>query len=250
MSVVQNKEIERSRVARRSRSGNVLFLILIAVALFAALSYAVTQSTRSGGGDASRETSLVNSAQITQYPAGIKTAITRMIISSSVSPYEMTFDDPSLFTANLTTPALQSTNVFYPTGGGATYAQAPADVMASGTPGTWVFNTENEIENIGQTNGGPGATDITADTIAFLPGVSLAICQRIHDQLGLSTTIPTETNIDFATDQTTAIGAASDRIFTGGGTGTIGDGNILSGQPQGCFDDNGTYVYYHVLIER
>lgn len=233
---------------RESERGNVLFLILIAVALFAALSYAVTQSTRSGGGDASSETSLVNSAQITQYPASIKTAITRMIVSNSTSPYALSFDDPSLFTANLTTPALQSENVFHPSGGGATYTEAPSSVMRdTTTPGVWVFNTENEIENIGQ-SGGPN--DTTADTIAFLPDVSTAICQKIHQKLGLSTTLPPETNINVALVQTTAVGTATDRIFTAGGTGVIGDGNILSGQPQGCFTQGGQNVYYHVLVER
>ena len=68
---------------RDSERGNVLFLILIAVALFAALSYAVTQSSRSGGGDAGKETNLVNSAQLTQYPAGIRTAIVRMIVGGT-----------------------------------------------------------------------------------------------------------------------------------------------------------------------
>ena len=73
--------------------GNVLFLILIAVALFAALSYAVTQSSRSGGGDATDETNAVNAASITQYPTGVRTAILRMTIDGTdVTTIE--FNDP------------------------------------------------------------------------------------------------------------------------------------------------------------
>lgn len=58
--------------------GNVLFLILIAVALFAALSYAVTSSSRGGGTDVSKEKSRALAAQILQHGIAVRTAVLRM----------------------------------------------------------------------------------------------------------------------------------------------------------------------------
>lgn len=229
---------------RHTERGNVLFLILIAVALFAALSYAVTQSTRSGGGDAGRETSLVNSAAITQYPASIKTSIVRMIVSNGVTVDNLTFDDPSLFTANLTTPALQAANVFHPSGGGANYSQAPNAVMANNLPGTWVFNAQNRVWNIGTDTTSTAGVDI----VAILPSVTQAICERIHSQLGLGA-VPTLSNVILNTPKLST--AAAITYTATAIIGNSGGASVLNGQPQGCFQQPAnTYNYYHVLVER
>ena len=225
---------------RRSERGNVLFLILIAVALFAALSYAVTQSTRSGGGDASKETNLVNAAGITQYPASIKTAITRMIVSNSTDPDSLLFNKPSTF-GSFTTTYPATNGVFHPTGGGATYVDAPSSVMQNNLAGTWYFNGENQVTNIG-TSGTLSTT--TADVIAFLPGVKKAVCDSLHSKLGIAQTYATLTGINLNSD----MDVADPNIDATGGTITS---TQLDGQPQGCFQQPaGTYNYYHVVVER
>lgn len=112
------------------QSGNVLFLILIAVALFAALSYAVTQST-SGGGDARKESNSIIIGQISQYVASIDAAITKIKILNGCDNLEISFErspfDGSSSYFNPNSPSNFKCHVFHPSGGGAFHSEtAPA----------------------------------------------------------------------------------------------------------------------------
>ncbi len=228
---------------RFNEEGNVLFLILIAVALFAALSYAVTSSTRSSGGNPSSETNLISSAQITQYPASVSTAIFRAIVSGTAVS-EIRFNRPAEF-ANLDSVSI---GVFHPSGGGATYNPAPADIMVSGSAGQWVFNGGLEVPDIGLA--GAGGNDI----IAYLIGVKQAICSKINEEYGLGTTIPV-LNADRSALYATRMydDGSSDYVLPTGDQPDIDDGSgSFDGQPFGCFQNAGAgdYVYYHVVVER
>lgn len=240
---------------RENERGNVLFLILIAVALFAALSYAVTSSSRSGGNDANDETNLVSSSTITQYPAGVRTAIIRMQISNNVDVTELEFNGPTDFATCETIGGTLGANcVFHPDGGSATHVPGSADVMVSGNQTDWVFSSMNEINNVGRTVGAGAAAANSAEVIAFLSGIRLGICQRINDELGIAG-IPTETGIDFtgANAMVNADGSTPPGIGADGDDPTIGEGAAaaLDGQAFGCFQQPaGTYVYYHALIEQ
>ncbi|MBI1300866.1 MAG: hypothetical protein GC137_04315 [Alphaproteobacteria bacterium] len=230
---------------KKREDGNVLFLILIAVALFAALSYAVTSSTRTGGGDASSETNLINSAQITQYPAAVSTAIVRMIISGT-SISEMRFNSPSEF-SDLDSNGI---GVFHPQGGAANFISSPASVMNDNALGEWVFNAELEVPDIGVA--GAGGNEV----IAFLEGIKESICSKINEEYGLGSSIPV-LSADLSTEYRTRMfdDGSSDYVFPTGDVPDIDDGsNTFDGQPFGCFQNNGgganDYVYYHVVVER
>lgn len=243
--------------SRKGEQGNVLFLILIAVALFAALSYAVTQSTRSGGGDASSEKSLVSSAALTQYPASLKTSILRMTVSNGIDMNNLNFEKPGTTDYTALVPAATETGataqtararnaIFHPDGGGATYTNPAKDVAPANTLG-WIFNANNEVQDIGTSTpvAGTTVTANTADIMAILPDVSKGICDKVHEQLGIDKVYPT------IALELTPMDTSTPGIF---GTST-GNAKIksteLNGQPQGCvLLSANRYAYYHVLIER
>lgn len=251
LDYVGNKEKDMSiqRYERQGENGNVLFLILIAVALFAALSYAVTQSTRSGSGTADKEKALLSSASMTQYPTAMRTAIIRMVLGGT-DVSDMEFNSPANFGAvsDLTEA------VFHPTGGGAVYQQAPADLMSGSSQGTWFFNANWDIVQIGID--GAGGNDL----IAFLPGVSQKVCQQVNEELSISNTgctsadgaVPdlnsgtTEANIRDNMDNTYTFPTADQEDLANAAC------TAFTGQPSGCFNDTdtGEYVFYSVLLER
>lgn len=233
----------------KAQEGNVLFLILIAVALFAALSYAVTQSSR-GGNNASKETNILNSAQVTQYPTQIRTAVLRMMIDGNDSA-NILFNTPADF-ASLSTNNVENLGVFHPQGGEAVYQQ-PSSGMVSTTVNAqerWFFNGNFEIPNIGLGD--------TGEVIAFLPGVSQAMCAKLNEEYGI-TGVP-EFGADVlggaATDADISLGNGTDSGSSAAYDTALGHIDFpaaLSGQPFGCFENNsgtGIYVYYHVIVER
>lgn len=242
-----------------NQRGNVLFLILIAVALFAALSYAVTQSSRSGG-DTGRETNILNSAQITQYPNQIRTAILRQVIDGT-DPLSIVFNAPEDF-GDL--PANRF-GAFHPEGGGAVFQIASGDFMADGNTGPWYYNYEFELNNIGLSSstltGAPGN-----EIIAFLPGLSLAVCQRLNVEAGVRPAItdaPPILNADRSAsttggyrvnyvDTNGAVAGGVPAEPTGDVTLETAPAGALNGHTFGCFQNPTTveFVYYHVISER
>jgi hypothetical protein len=219
-----------------NQRGNILFIILIAVALFAALSFAISQSTGQSGQSASRETSQINSAYLHQYPVSIRQAIVRMRLSQNLTIDQISFANliDTTYGTFATNPARE---VFHPQGGGVVY-QAPPEGINDGS--NWIFNGSIEVENVGSTSGNANS----AELIAFLPGVNEEICRaanRGYDGAQTSSPPPSVTV------------AGENTAFTGtfAYNGTISDPD-LDGKDAYCYFSTtlGQFVYYHVLVER
>lgn len=197
------------------------------LALFLSYSYLATISTVSGSGDASSETHLINSDQIAQYPAGVRTAVVRMIIGGA-KPENLRFTRPDqLGTGNA------SNEVFHPEGGGAVFQDGPTDVMENGEKGRWFFNQALHVEGLGTEAG---------QIIAFLPGIKMSICQKANAEAVIQGIPVLDAGLaDFYT-----------KDMAGSKEGGFTPVLRMNEQPFACFQagENGPYVYYHVLLEQ
>lgn len=109
----------------RSQCGSALFLILLAVALFAALNYAVTQSMQGGTKDASVDRMSAALAEVQQVVAAHRAAVNRMILSgvdaTLIDPrYTGTAGAGSSGRSNAAC-TVASCRLYDPDGGGLTY---------------------------------------------------------------------------------------------------------------------------------
>ncbi|MGB1077042.1 MAG: hypothetical protein ACPG05_01945 [Bdellovibrionales bacterium] len=117
---MENKSNER---------GNVLFLILIAVALFAALSFAVTSSSR-GGGDADAEKAELDQAVSDNCVSNVQAAELKVSLLNGCASDQISYELEDGTNPNASAPADESCHVFRRSGGGA-YA-CGAYLVASG----------------------------------------------------------------------------------------------------------------------
>lgn len=77
----------------KRQRGNILFLILLAVVLFAALSYAVTSSTRGGGNNASKESATATASELYQYLVLMDNTLDRLRLVNGCTESQFDFSN-------------------------------------------------------------------------------------------------------------------------------------------------------------
>jgi hypothetical protein len=149
--------------------------------------------------------------------------------------------------------------VFEADGGSALYIDAPAELMASSTKGSWNFNTNWSFPQIGTSAANADGNEVTA----FLPDIKSSVCKEVNKQFSINTTncalfngVPTlltaadETLVEEnQNDAYVAAFPTTPEDFNGNDSG--GTCEAFTGQPSGCFYDAALgFVFYSVLLER
>ncbi len=203
---------EQKDEQRAGERGNALIYVLIAIALFAALSFTLArQSDTNEAGTLSDERAELYATQLISYAAQAKSTIDQMLFSGSDID-DLDFMDPSSGTFNDGTQLDRANRVYHPEGGGLIKGRIPDEAISQSTsdptPG-WYMGRFNNVEWTTSTN---------EDVILVAYQISQQVCEKINEKVNGTTTIPTMgdsiketmiddalytgTNVDLTTDPT------------------------------------------------
>ena len=234
-----------------NEQGSVIFFILIAVALFAALSFAVSNINRTGSSDITDEVAGLAASEIVQTATNYKNAIRQARIEGCADT-DISFESTYLSGYVNTNNPPDECKIFDKTANGISYIAPQANWLdsaysADNLYGHWYFAQGVCAEDVG--SGGSDCDDDSyKDLIAILPFLKRDICRIIDERQDIivaNAPPPVETGDAWRT---------SDTKFTGdysGGDIKLERGGALSG----CFEGSGantppsgTYHYFQVLL--
>jgi hypothetical protein len=237
---------------RITERGNVVWFILLAIALTAALTITLSRSADKGGQTGDTERNRVQASEILRYATGLERAIDNLALQG-VSESLISFENDSVAGyANANCPDKKSNCALFYTGGGSNYMTPRKEWLDTAYKshalfGQWFITGHTCVEDVGlgdATCNNDGNDN--EDLVIFLPFVTEDLCRQINTLLNISGDPPVETGTAWDENNTKF-------------TGSFGEGQILnqSGRRSGCFQagngdepPTGSYTFYHVLLER
>ncbi len=217
-----------------SQKGSVLFFILIGVALFAALSYTVSNMMR-GSGKISDEKAGIYASEILTYARSVKEAVNMMRISNGCEDTDISFSNNIVSGYNHTPVVSDKCKVFNVDGGGLSWVSTNPELNDGSQ---WYFTGGHSIEKL-------GGTPNIEELIMVLEGVKTDICQSINARLGLAETLTDNATIDNAATRFTGTYTSGDVIGSAAPAEVV---NLASA----CFVNpaSSNNYFYQVLITR
>jgi hypothetical protein len=239
--------------AKNRESGNVLIFILIAVALFGALSFVMSDGSRVGQGMVGSEQDKLAASEILNYAGQVRDAV-KMLRVKGCSDTQISFHSALTPNNNNTNaPADFSCHVFHQKGGGMNFVMPPGIYTQQRAP-VVSFDANSCVYNIGT---GTTSCDVAnVDLLIDMLPLTRDVCVAINNALGIG-----EPNAEPANAVTSP--ALMDENYPFNGTygpasrERIGHetGSPLAGKPTGCYKGasgyaTNMYVFYQVLIAR
>lgn len=232
------------QIKYKTQRGNALIYVLIAIALFAGLSFVLArQSDTSESSSLTEERAEIAASQILSYASQAKQALDQMLFTGAriddldfILPSDAAFNTP---------PTIYK--VHHPGGGGLTRGNIPQEAMGSTVttpPAGWYMGRFNNVE---------WTPTSASDIILTAYSLDRLVCERINEKITGNTTIPQltdsikETMID---DATPGYGGGANTDLTTDAAGDICPAchNLVSLCVQNQAGD--VYGFYSVLVDR
>jgi len=254
---------------RPQENGNALFLILIAVALFAALSFAVTQARGPAAGIDKEKLDLeVN--RLLQYVGTIDRGVQRVrqISRCSNTEISLSYDsdgDGTIETNgddgyyNPNSPTDLRCHVFAQQGGGVVYIDPPealrdiskltGDTFYEEPP--FLFTHINRIMGVGSDGGATGN-----DLLLVVTYLNEVACDLVNKKLGIKGSNIKDANLAVPSTSTSAARFIGEYEYSGSNQLIFNQssGASLRGKVEGCMEETGSASaglhYYSVLVVR
>lgn len=240
--------------------GNILFLILLAVVLFAALSYAVTGSMGGSGKNASSENVELKASSLLQYGSLMEQTVKRLMLTNGCRDTWLSFqydsnNDNALTSAddyyNANSPADYSCHAYHPSGGGMTRMIAPAD-WTGGAGTDFLIMGRLSIGYMG--SGQNCSNDTCTDLALILRNIPNDICQMINLKSFGANGIPDDVDNYFPNQKFTGSYSRSDELVAG----NTNLGRVANNASAGCMKSEdigngistGGNAFYYVLLAR
>jgi hypothetical protein len=241
---------------KANESGNVIFYVLIAVALLAALSYTVAQSTRGGVSSLSGEKASINAAEIIEYGNILTSAIAQTRLRGHLDT-EVSMENTVVSGYENTNCADAECQIFNIAGGGVSYLTPKEEWLDSAHDGQ---NRYGEIYFNGTTAAEEAGTD-KDDLVMIVPYLKKELCVAINKKLAI---IPPSGDTPLEINGPGAMNVKFQGVYDTtsdtkiSGAGTSGNAQMLFGKSGGCTQSSGggsnppagSYHYYQVLIAR
>lgn len=237
-------------------SGNALIYVLIAIVLFAALSFTFSRQTdtsEAGGLDAQKAE--LYATQLITYAANAKQAYDKMDFSGiKLEDIEFTLPSDAAFN---TAPTIKK--FFHPDGGGFNLEALPDEVAVSSVtdpvPG-WYMGRFNDVE-WSATHSAAGAGNYE-DIILTAYGIKQPVCEDINQKITGDKTIPSIGNalkevlvpktVGAITNFST--GANKDLTTDPAATSPVALCPECNNRAALCVENGGIYAFYSVIADR